>query len=181
MRALLDRVYLAGGILAAAFLAGIFLIVLLQVGVNLIDFIAKAVTGEAFGLVIPSYAEIAGFMLAGASFLGLPYALQHGTHIRVSLFLQRMGPGAQRAADVWSYLVGAGLVSWLSYYAWELVFESFEYGDLSPGLIAVPIWIPQIALSLGTSLLALSMIDGFVSTLLNKSFMSATDGGSGGE
>ncbi|MDV7339168.1 TRAP transporter small permease [Terasakiella sp. A23] len=175
MRAFLDNLYRAGGVLGAIFLFAIFTIVLLQVGANLIDFIAASVTGHAIGLAIPSYAEIAGFMLAGASFLALPYALQHGTHIRVNLFIQRMGPGGRRITDTWSFLVGFILIAWLSFYAWELVLESYEFGDLSPGLIAVPIWIPQITLGLGTTLMAISLLDGFISSLLNKNFFITGD------
>jgi TRAP-type C4-dicarboxylate transport system permease small subunit len=170
MRAFLDNIYRIGGILSALFMFAIFTIVLLQVGANLIDFIASGLTGEAIGLAIPSYAEIAGFMLAGTSFLALPYALRHGTHIRVNLFIQRMGPRTQQVADAWSFLVGFILVSWLSYHAWTLVYESYDYGDLSPGLIAVPIWIPQITLALGSTLLAIAMLDGFISTLMEKRF-----------
>jgi len=170
MRTFLDNIYRAGGVLAAVFMFAIFTIVLLQVGANLIDFIVQAVTGEAIGLVIPSYAEIAGFMLAGTSFLALPYALRHATHIRVSLFIQRMGPRGRQISDVWSFLIGFILISWLAYYAWELVLESYEYGDLSTGLIAVPIWIPQTTLALGTTLMAISLLDGLISSLLNKSF-----------
>lgn len=178
MRAILDRIYIAGGVLGALFLFGIFSIVLLQVGANLIDFIASATTGEAIGLAIPSYAEIAGFMLAGASFLSLPYALRHGTHIRVNLFIQRLGPVGQRFTDIWSFFVGALLTGWLTYYAWELVLESLEYGDLSTGLIAVPIWIPQLSLALGATLMTLSMVDGMICSILKKEFfINAEDAG----
>lgn len=170
MRAMLDKLYVTGGVLGALFLFGIFTIVLLQVGANLIDFIASAVSGQAFGLTIPSYAEIAGFMLAGASFLSLPYALRHGTHIRVNLFIQRMGPKGQQITDIWSFFIGAALTGWLSFYAWELVFESYEFGDLSTGLIAVPIWIPQLSLAFGTTLMTISMFDGFISSIFQKDF-----------
>lgn len=170
MRAMLDKLYVIGGVTGALFLFGIFSIVLLQVGANLIDFISSALTGHAIGLTIPSYAEIAGFMLAGASFLSLPYALRHGTHIRVNLFIQRLGSKGQQLTDIWSFLIGTALTGWLAYYAWELVLESYEYGDLSTGLIAVPIWIPQVSLALGTTLMTVSMLDGFVSSLMQKDF-----------
>lgn len=170
MRTFLDKLYRAGGVLAAVFMFAIFSIVLLQVGANLIDFIIAGVTGQAIGLVIPSYAEIAGFMLAGTSFLALPYALRHATHIRVNLFIQRMGPRGRQLSDIWSFLIGFFLISWLALCSWELVLESYEYGDLSTGLIAVPIWIPQTTLALGTTLMAISLLDGFISSLLNKNF-----------
>jgi TRAP-type C4-dicarboxylate transport system permease small subunit len=174
MRNLLDKLYMFGGGLAAVFMFGIFTIVLLQVCTNLVNYIGGVATGESLGLSIPSYAEIAGFFLAGTSFLALPYALRHGTHIRVNLFIQKLPSAWHHLADAWSFFVGFVISLWLNYHCWELVKESFEYGDLSPGLIAVPIWIPQFVMSMGISLFSIAMLDGFFTSLAKKSFFDTS-------
>ena len=76
MRRLLDLIYRASGAVAALFLVAICVVVLLQVGANLIDALIKLFGGEPLGLVIPSYAEFAGFFLAGSSFFALAYTLR---------------------------------------------------------------------------------------------------------
>jgi len=51
------------------------------------------------------------------------------------------------------------------------VYESFIYNDLSSGMIAVPLWIPQSAMFLGLVILSISLIDDFI-TLLMKGTLS---------
>ena len=67
VRKLLDGLYLLSGIAGAGFLAAIALIVLAQVSLNIVDKISELLTGEAVGLVIPSYADFTGFFLAASS------------------------------------------------------------------------------------------------------------------
>ena len=68
MRRSLDALYRLSGALAAVFLAGICLLVVLQVGANIIDAIIRQVSGEPLGLLVPSYAEFTGFFLVAATF-----------------------------------------------------------------------------------------------------------------
>jgi len=148
-------------------MVAIFLVVVAQVSANIIDFGIRSVTGESVGLVIPSYAEIAGFFLAAASFFALPYALRNGAHIRVTLVLMHMPQRVQTLAAVLTCLICAIVSAYFSYYCWELIFESYEYGDLSSGLVAIPLWIPQLPLGIGSALLAVSLADSAFRALSN--------------
>ncbi len=180
MRKTLDALYAACGVAAAGFLVAIFAIVLLQVGANALDFAVSLVTGLPVGLVVPSYAEIAGFFLAAASFLALPHALRKGSHIRVTLVLSRLPRAAQGVCAVLVCLVGAAVSAYFAWYAWELVFDSYEFGDLSPGLVPVPLWIPQIPIAVGASVLAVAMLDSAV-RFIQDGRDSACDLGAGSE
>ena len=162
MRKFLDGLYRASGACAAFFLLAIGAIVLAQVGANLIDALADALTGTPIGLVIPSYAEFAGFFLAAASFLALAYTLRAGGHIRVTLVIQHLGPRARRAVELWCSASGAGLAGYFAWYSVALVFESIEFGDVSTGIVPVALWLPQSAMALGLIVLTIAMIDGFV-------------------
>ena len=165
MRKALDFLYRASGAVAAAFLAAICFIVLLQVGANIIDVIAGWVTGRPIGLVVPSYAEFAGFFLAASSFLALAYTLRGGAHIRVSLILQHLPARAIRALEVWCTAVGAALAGYFAWFTIGLVLESLEFGDVSPGMVPVALWIPQTAMALGLVILTISLLDSFVEAL----------------
>ncbi len=175
MRRCLDLLYKASGALAAAFLAAIAGIVLLQVGANVIDLFAKWFTGAPIGLVVPSYAEFAGFFLAATSFLALAYTLRHGGHIRVSLVIQNLSGGPRRAVELWC-TGAAGLLSfYFTVYTVGLVLESIEFSDMSVGMIAVPLWVPQTAMALGLVILTIALVDEFFSVLLGRepSYLSA--------
>lgn len=165
MRRLLDRLYLASGWMAAGFIGLICLLVVAQVALNLIDRIATSVTGSGIGLTIPSYADFTGFFLASASFLALAHTLREGGHIRVTLVIGHLPAGIRKGFEIWCVLLAAGITGYFAWYTGRLVFESFTYNDLSPGMVAVPIWIPQLGMLLGLVVLTVALVDELVSVL----------------
>ncbi|PID75680.1 MAG: C4-dicarboxylate ABC transporter permease [Deltaproteobacteria bacterium] len=165
IRRLLDNLYRLSGLLAAVFLLLICLLVICQVGCNLIDRVSALVTGTAVGLTIPSYADFTGFLLAASSFLALAYTMRSGGHIRVTLFFSRLGEGMRRIFEGWCLLVAAAITVYFAWYTGNLLYESFVYNDLSPGMVAVPLWIPQSAMLLGLVILAVSLLDDLVCLL----------------
>jgi len=168
MRKALDLVYRGSGILAATFLAAICLIVLAQVVANIIDAVAGWLTGSPIGLVIPSYAEFAGFFLAASSFLALAYALRAGAHIRVNLLIRHFSTGPRRGAELWCTGAGAVMAGYFAWYTVLLTAESLQYNDLSPGMIPVPLWIPQTAMAAGLIVLTIALVDSFVEVLRGR-------------
>ena len=81
IRPVLDALYNASGVLAAIALLAILVIIVAQM-------VARW-TAVSF----PGGTDYAGYAMASASFFAFSYALNHGSHIRVSLFLQRLGGG----------------------------------------------------------------------------------------
>ncbi len=162
MRRCLDRLYLVSGVVAAIFVVAICLIVLLQVGANLIDVLAELVTGEPIGIVIPSYAEFAGFFLAAASFLALAYTLRSGDHIRVSLVISHIHGPLRRVAELVCILVALIVSAYFAWFMFDLVLESLEYGDVSTGMVPVDLWIPQLTLAVGLVVLVVALLDELV-------------------
>ncbi|MFQ5774222.1 MAG: TRAP transporter small permease [Kiloniellaceae bacterium] len=165
MRKSLDLLYQGSGALAALFLVAICGVVLLQVGANLIDKVVGWAGGEPPGLLVPSYAEFTGFFLAASSFLALAYTLRAGGHIRVSLFIQNLSGRRRRGMELWCLLMAGLLCGYFTVFLIRLVLESLEFGDLSPGMVPVPLWIPQTAMALGLIVLTIALIDEFVRVL----------------
>jgi len=164
----LERLYLASGWLAAASIAGICLLVVCQVVLNAIDRISGLLTGSAIGLTIPSYADFTGFFLAAASFLALAYTLRQREHIRVTLLLSHCNDKLRHVLEIWCLLLASGVTLYLSWYTFLLIRESYTYHDLSAGMIAVPIWIPQSAMFLGLVVLSIALLDELVCALLGS-------------
>ncbi len=181
MRRILDGLYLGSGILAAAFLVAICTIVLLQVGANVIDKVVKWVFGTPIGLVIPSYAEFAGFFLAATSFLALTYTLRYGAHIRVTLVIQHISGRRRRWLELWCIALAGSLAGYFAFYTIGLVLESYRFGDVSFGIVAVPLWIPQTAMALGLVILTIALVDEFVGVVTGRqaSYRLAEEAGVG--
>ncbi len=161
----LDRLYLASGWLAAASIMVIFLLVLCQVCLNAVDRLSGLLTGSAIGLTIPSYADFTGFFLAAASFLALAYTLRTGGHIRVTLILTRLNEKLRHIFEIWSLLFCSTVAVYFTCYTFLLIRESYTYNDLSSGMIAVPIWIPQSTMLIGLIVLSIALIDELISVI----------------
>lgn len=168
MRRALDLLYGLSGALAALFLAAICGIVLLQVGANAVNALASAVTGRSAGLVVPSYAHFAGWFLAATSFLALAHTLRHGAHIRVVVAIQGVRGRPRRVLEAVVVAVGLALAAFFTWHSYGLVAESLRFGDVSSGLVRVPLWIPQSAVALGLTVLAIALADDLVAILRGR-------------
>ncbi|NIZ07837.1 TRAP transporter small permease [Pseudooceanicola sp. HF7] len=162
IRRAFDTLYLAGGICAAGAILAICLLVSAQVGLNIL----ARLGGPGLSYTIPSYADFAGFFLAAASFLAFPYALRMGAHIRVNLVISRLPQSWTWALELFTLALGAAISAYAAYYAVALTHESWDYGDMSTGIVAVPLWIPQLAMDAGLILLTLAFLQTFVESVL---------------
>ncbi|WP_289041097.1 TRAP transporter small permease [uncultured Aliiroseovarius sp.] len=165
MRRGLDFIYRAAGGLAAVFILAIVVLVFTQVCLNLADKIAAGLFDKSIGLTIPSYADFTGFFLAASTFLALAYTLRAGGHIRVTLLTNRLPARPRRKVDIFVVLVALAMSGYATWYVILLVGESIEFGDRSSGMVSVPLWLPQLPLALGLSILTLALADELVGLL----------------
>lgn len=162
MRNYLEKLYKASCWVGASCIALICLLVVCQVFLNLLDRISTLLTGSAIGLTIPSYSDFTGFLLVGASFLALAHTLREGSHIRVVLLLGRLPGKIRKVLEIWCTGFSLCLTLYFFWFTGKLTLESYSYNDLSPGMIAIPIWIPQSAMLFGLMILAITLIEEFI-------------------
>lgn len=155
LRSILDAIYLASGVLAALFLIVILLLIVLQM-------LARW-TGEVF----PGAPDYAGYSMAAASFLAFAHALNHGSHIRVSLLLNSVGPAVRRWIDVFCFAVGSALAWYFVFYARKFVYWSWKFNEVSQGQDATPLWIPQSAMLVGAVIFAIALTDHLIHLLVS--------------
>lgn len=134
------------GYLAAAFLAAIALSTLVQI------------VARQMGTALET-TELSGFFLAASTFLGLAYTFVHGGHVRIGLVSQFAGAGLRRSFEAWACLVALGVMGFMSWNMVAFTVETFRFGDLSPGLLAVPLWIPQTGVSFGLLVMMLAVLE----------------------
>ena len=150
MRKLLDALYDGAAWLAALFMIGVLVMVLLSM------------LGRMFQFYIPGTDAYAGYAMAGAGFLALAHTLKSGEHIRVTLIIDKLTGGARRGMELWSLSVAVLLAGLLAFYAWRLAWQSHEFHDISTSADGTALWIPQILMGLGTSVLLIAFLDEWV-------------------
>lgn len=159
MNAFLNRIYLAAALVAAAAIAAICLLISAQVLLN-----AGTRMGLPLPVTIPSYTDFAGFLLATATYLALPWTLRSGGHVRVTLVTSSLPPRAKLGVEVFVLGLAALFAGYATRYAVSLLIESHEFGDVSPGIVPVPLWIPQIGMVLGLGLLTVALVHSLIQT-----------------
>lgn len=150
------------GALSALFIAGIFLIVVTQVLFALLSRVSGLMMERALVITVPSYAELTGLLLAAGGFLGLAYTFAHNRHIQVTLFRGFVGSRTAKWMEIATTLAALIICLFVAWHAVGLVRESMAYMDRSPGMIAMPIWIPQTSMALGFLVMSVAILDRLV-------------------
>ena len=152
IRRFLDRIYFIGGVAAAISMVAILLMIVAQM------------LARWTGLVFPGATDYAGYFMASASFFAFAYALNHNSHIRVSLVLNALGRH-RRWGEIWCFVMGAIISTYIARYAVKGNYWSWKLNEVSQGLDATHIWIPQLAMSVGAILLAIAFWDHLIRLL----------------
>ena len=150
MRKSLDALYLGAGWLAALFMIGVLAMVLLSIVSRLV------------GIYVPGTDAYAGYAMAGAGFLALAHTLKANEHIRVTLIIGKLRGGARRGLELWALSVAVLMSGALAWFSWRLVWQSHTFHDISTAADATPLWIPQILMGLGCTVLFIALLDEWV-------------------
>jgi TRAP-type C4-dicarboxylate transport system permease small subunit len=153
LRRALDALYDAAACLAAFFLIGTLAMVVV------------GIAGRWLHFHLPGTDAYAGYCMAAAGFLALAHTLKRGEHIRVTLVIERLRPRARRAAELWALTAGTLLAVLFAWFSARLVWQSLDFNDVSTASDATPLWIPQLAMAIGTSVLVVALVDELVREL----------------
>ncbi|WP_313197863.1 TRAP transporter small permease [Rhizobium sp.] len=149
----LDGLYLVSGWLAGLFLISIFVIML------------ALSAGRPLGIDVPAGDDFASWAMAASAFLGLAHTFRSGEMIRVGLLIERLTGRTRQLFEVAALLIGSAAAVYFAWYAFDMNRTSWEFNDLAQGVIAMPLWIPQIGFSGGLIILAVAMVDELVNVL----------------
>lgn len=163
MRKFLDALYDGAAALAALFMVLLLVMVLLSV------------VGRELGFYVRGTDSYAGYFMAAAGFLALAHTLKKGEHIRVTLLINAVTGRYKKAIEIWALVAAVALTALFAYYSVKLSVNSFQFNDISTGNDATPLWIPQIAMAVGTVILLIAFIDELVLELSGKRVEAGSD------
>lgn len=136
-------------------LAGIAMVALLVM-------VMVSILGRLLGFYVRGADAYAGYCMAASSFFALAYALGHGDHIRVTLILQKLSGFPRRALELWCLGVASVLTGLFAYYSVKMVWWSYQFHDVSQSSDATPLWIPELAMAIGVSVLFIAFVETFI-------------------
>lgn len=153
LRKALDRLYLFAGYAAGGFMVLIFL---LMMGLS---------AGRQFSLNIPAGDDFVAWCMAAMAFLGLAHTFRSGEMIRVGLVIDLISGRPRWIIEIACLIVGCGFIGFFAWYAVAMTYDSWRFHDMSQGVVAVPLWIPQLGYSGGLVILLIAFVDEFFHVL----------------
>jgi len=156
IRRALDALYWASAAIAAACLFGIFAIMMIQVALR------------SMNRPFPGADDVTAYLCVAATFFALAYTFRRGELIRVGLLIERFGPATRRFAEMFALTLAAALVGYIVFWTFNDVMFSYEIEDMAQGSVPFLLWIPKLAMPLGSGILLIAIIDEFVTLLLGQ-------------
>lgn len=156
MRSVLRLLYNVSGALA-----GLCLVLMLAM-------ITLNIAGGLFGFFIRGLDAYAGYLMAGALFMALPYTFKAGEHIRVTLVIERLTGGVHRGIELACLALGVALTGLLAWACVRLAWLSWEFNDISQMTDQSPLWIPQAFFAFGAVMLFVAFVEDFVDEILGR-------------
>ncbi len=150
LRKVLDALYLGAGWLAGLFLIAIFLMMM-----------ALSV-GREIGVNVKSGDDITAWCMASMAFLGLAHTFKSGDMIRVGLATDRLTGRSRWLAEMFALVVASIFIGYFAWHVVQMTITSWRIGDVSTGVLVVPLWIPQLGFTSGIVILWIAIIDELV-------------------
>lgn len=163
MRKLLDALYNGAAALAALFLIGLLVMVLLSI------------FGRQLNFHLPGTDAYAGYLMAASGFLALAHTLKRGEHIRVTLLLGVLRGRWKKGLELWALGFSTLLSAMFAFYSCKLAWQSRLFHDISTASDATPLWIPQIGMAAGAVILTIAFLDELVLEASGKRQVQVSD------
>ncbi|HEV2159424.1 MAG TPA: TRAP transporter small permease [Bradyrhizobium sp.] len=156
VRRALDLLYLGSGIAAGVFLVAIFAIMMVMS------------IGRQFALNIPAGDDFASWCMAAMAFLGLAHTFKRGEMIRVGLLLERLHGRTKQVAEIVALGIATAFILYFTRHALQMTYDSWRFNDVAQGVVAMPLWIPQLGFAGGLVILSIALIDEMVNVVGGK-------------
>lgn len=153
IRRSLDFLYLGAGYAAGVFLVAIFAIMMVMS------------VGRQVSINIPAGDDFASWCMAATAFLGLAHTFKRGEMIRVGLLTERLRGRTKQVAETIALGIAMAFVLYFTRFAVQMTYDSWRFNDVAQGVLAVPLWIPQLGFAGGLVVLSIAVADEMVNVL----------------
>lgn len=146
---LLDRLELVsrlGGYASAIFMLCIVVLILVEIATR---------TGWDSSTQIAS--EYSGYFMVALVLLGFAETFRSGAFIRIELLMPRLPASARRGCELLMSVLALCITLYALRYSLDMTWESLRLDMRADTMAETPFWIPQLALPVGLSLLALQI------------------------
>jgi len=130
----------------------------LALGVMLVVIGVDIVTRSLFNFSFEISDEIGGYMLVTITFLSLSVCQANDSFHHVQFVQSRLSARGRALSNVIFDLLSLAFAGVLLWQVVRLVLASWRFADVAPTYLMTPLWLPRLALVIGTAALCFSML-----------------------
>jgi TRAP-type C4-dicarboxylate transport system permease small subunit len=119
-----------------------------------IDIFTRSLLGFSFEVSD----ELAGYMLALITFVSLPVCQVNDSFHHVQFVQAKLSPRGRALSQIIFDVLSLAFCVLLCWQLARFEMSSWRFGDRAPTYLATPLWLPRIAMLLGTAALCLSVL-----------------------
>ena len=98
--------------------------------------------------------EVTVYMVMWAVLLACGGITSRGGHVKADLVVGSLSPRVQRICEIAGHVAGIGFCLVLAWFAGQVTYEAWDFGDLSPTNLRFPMWVYYAALPLAAASMA---------------------------
>ncbi|MBP1848824.1 TRAP transporter small permease [Rhizobium halophytocola] len=131
------------------------------------------------GMQLAGSDDFAAYGLVAVFFLALGPTYRRNEHIRVGLIIERLAPRAKAPLEIVLTVLATIATAWATWWLGRMVYDSHRFHDVAQGLIAIPLWLPQLTMVIGTAVLLVALVEDLVRFARRQpaSYIAAADAG----
>ena len=129
-------------------------VLLAIVGLTLVEVVSRYI--QRHPLILAD--ELGGYTYLLISCLGMAYCWQNKGHIRVDFVVSRLRPAVSSRLRLFTIALALVWISMVCWFSWQFVVLQFLRHDVGMSWLRFPLWIPQSAIPIGFTLLALQLV-----------------------
>lgn len=145
--------WLHARLLDACGVAAAFCIAFVAVGIS-----ADVVMRNAGVGGIPWMLEVSEYALFVSTFLGAPWVLRQGGHVRVDVLIESLPPRGRMAADLFADLTGFAVSAVMLYYSLQVAVAAYRHGARMIKELIFPEWYLFALITLSALLLCIEFL-----------------------
>ena len=103
--------------------------------------------------------EIVGYLMVALVFLALGETMLAGRHIKIDLVVGRLPRRVREIVELLTLTLSVGVAGFFTWHGVNTMLRSLDYGRRDAfGALNLPLWIPQVALPVGLTVLTLVVV-----------------------
>jgi TRAP-type C4-dicarboxylate transport system permease small subunit len=137
---------------------GCMVICEIAIGVMAFVVILEIITRNLFDFSYEMSEELGGYIIVGITFLSLPVCQVYRSYHHVQFIQSRLSPQLRAMSHLLFDLLSLAFCGVLIWQLTRFELQSWRSGDVAPTLLATPLWIPRLAMPIGTVAVAVSLL-----------------------